>query len=153
FDPAREICTAAHAAGAWVHVDGAFGLWAAAAPARAHLAAGLELADSWGTDGHKWLNVPYDKGIVFVREPQHLREVMSTPAAYLVSNEKREPSYYAPEMSRRARAVELWTALRTLGRAGLAELIERNCRAATRFSEGLQAAGYEILNEVTLNQA
>jgi glutamate/tyrosine decarboxylase-like PLP-dependent enzyme len=152
FDPAAEICAAAHAAGAWVHVDGAFGLWAAAAHARTHLAAGLELADSWATDAHKWLNVPYDSGIVFVRESKHLHAVMSMQAAYLLSGEKREPSHYTPEMSRRARGVELWVALRSLGRAGVAEIIERNCRAATRFAEGLRAAGYEILNDVALNQ-
>jgi glutamate/tyrosine decarboxylase-like PLP-dependent enzyme len=152
FDPAREICSAAHAAGAWVHVDSAFGLWAAAAPARAHLLAGVELADSWATDAHKWLNVPYDSGIAFVREPRHLQGAMSVSAAYLVQGEKREPNQFTPEMSRRARGVEIWAALRSLGRAGLAELIERNCRGAARLAEGLKAAGYEILNEVVLNQ-
>lgn len=152
FDPAAEICAAAHAAGAWVHVDGAFGLWAAAAPARAQLAAGLDRADSWATDAHKWLNVPYDSGIVFVREPKHLHAVMSMQAAYLLTGVKREPAHYTPEMSRKARGVELWAALRSLGRAGVAEIIERNCRAATRFAERLKAAGYEILNEVKLNQ-
>jgi glutamate/tyrosine decarboxylase-like PLP-dependent enzyme len=152
FDPAREICSAAHAAGAWVHVDGAFGLWAAAAPARAHLVGGVEQADSWATDAHKWLNVPYDSGIAFVREPRHLQAAMSVNAAYLVRGDKREPNQFTPEMSRRARGVEIWAALRTLGRAGLSELIERNCRGAARFEEGLKAAGFEILNEVALNQ-
>jgi glutamate/tyrosine decarboxylase-like PLP-dependent enzyme len=152
FDPAHEICGAAHAAGAWVHVDAAFGLWAVVAPARAHLAAGVEEADSWATDGHKWLNVPYDCGIVLVREPRHLQAAMSVNAAYLVRGEKREPNEFTPEMSRRARGVELWAALRALGRAGLSELIERNCRGAARFAEGLQAAGYEVLNDVVLNQ-
>jgi glutamate/tyrosine decarboxylase-like PLP-dependent enzyme len=152
FDPAREICSAAHGAGAWVHVDGAFGLWAAAAPSRAHLVAGVEQADSWATDAHKWLNVPYDCGIAFVREPRHLQAAMSVNAAYLVRGEKREPNQFTPEMSRRARGVELWAALRSLGRAGLSELIERNCRAAARFAEGLKAAGYEILNYAVLNQ-
>jgi len=152
FDPAREICSAAHAAGAWVHVDGAFGLWAAAAPARAHLVAGVEQADSWATDAHKWLNVPYDSGIAFVREPRHLQAAMSVNAAYLVRGDKREPNQFTPEMSRRARGVEIWAALRSLGRAGLAEIIDGNCRGAARFAEGLRAAGYEILNEVALNQ-
>ena len=152
FDPAGEICSAAHAARAWVHVDGAFGLWAAAAPARAHLVAGVEQADSWATDAHKWLNVPYDCGIAFVREPRHLQAAMSVNAAYLVRGDKREPNQFTPEMSRRARGVEIWAALRSLGRAGLSELIERNCRGAARFAEGLKAAGYEILNEVSLNQ-
>jgi glutamate/tyrosine decarboxylase-like PLP-dependent enzyme len=151
-DPASEICSAAHAAGAWVHVDAAFGLWAAAAPSRAHLVAGLEQADSWATDAHKWLNVPYDSGIAFVREPRHLQAAMSVNAAYLVRSEKRDPNQFTPEMSRRARGVELWAALRSLGREGLSELIERNCRGAARFAEGLKAAGYEVLNEVQLNQ-
>jgi len=152
FDPAREICSAAHDAGAWVHVDGAFGLWAAAASSRAHLVAGVEEADSWATDAHKWLNVPYDSGIAFVREPRHLQAAMSVNAAYLVRGEKREPNQFTPELSRRARGVEIWAALRTLGRAGLSEMIERNCRGAARFAEGLKAAGFEILNEVALNQ-
>ena len=152
FDPAKEICAVAHAAGAWVHVDGAFGLWAAAAPSRAHLVAGLAEADSWATDAHKWLNVPYDSGIAFVREDRHLKAAMSANAAYLVRGEKRDPNLFTPEMSRRARGVEIWAALRSLGRNGLAELIERNCRMATRFSEGLKAAGHEILNDMALNQ-
>jgi glutamate/tyrosine decarboxylase-like PLP-dependent enzyme len=152
FDPAKQICAVAHAAGAWVHVDGAFGLWAAAAPSRAHLVAGLAEADSWATDAHKWLNVPYDSGIAFVREDQHLKAAMSANAAYLVRGEKRDPNLFTPEMSRRARGVEIWAALRSLGRNGLAELIERNCRMATRFAEGLKAAGHEILNDVVLNQ-
>jgi len=152
FDPAKEICAIAHAAGAWVHVDGAFGLWAAVAPSRAHLVASLAEADSWATDAHKWLNVPYDSGIVFVREDRHLKAAMSANAAYLVRGEKRDPNLFTPEMSRRARGVEIWAAMRSLGRNGLAELIERNCRMATRFAEGLKAAGHEILNDVVLNQ-
>jgi glutamate/tyrosine decarboxylase-like PLP-dependent enzyme len=152
FDPAGEICGAENAAGAWVHVDGAFGLWAAAAPARAHLVAGVDQADSWATDAHKWLNVPYDCGIALVREPRHLQAAMSVNAAYLVRGEKREPNQFTPEMSRRPRGVEVWAALRSMGRAGLSELIERNCRGAARFAEGLRAAGYEILNDVVLNQ-
>jgi glutamate/tyrosine decarboxylase-like PLP-dependent enzyme len=133
-------------------VDAAFGLWAAAAPSRAHLVAGLDQADSWATDAHKWLNVPYDSGIAFVREPRHLQAAMSVNAAYLVRSEKRDPNQFTPEMSRRARGVELWAALRSLGREGLSELIESNCRGAARFAEGLKAAGYEVLNEVLLNQ-
>jgi glutamate/tyrosine decarboxylase-like PLP-dependent enzyme len=152
FDPVGEICAAAHTAGAWVHVDGAFGLWAAAAPGRAHLAAGLAEADSWGTDAHKWLNVPYDSGLTFVRDPEALRAAMSVSAAYLIQGEAREPAQFTPELSRRARGVEIWAALRSLGRQGLAELIERNCRQAARFAEGLRAAGCDILNEVVLNQ-
>lgn len=152
FDPATEICAAAHKAGAWVHVDGAFGLWAAAAPQRAHLVAGVAEADSWATDAHKWLNVPYDNGVAFCRQPGHLRAAMSATAAYLAPSDQREPMYFTPEMSRRARGVEVWAALRSLGWSGLADLIERNCRYATRFAEGLRAAGYQVLNQVELNQ-
>jgi glutamate/tyrosine decarboxylase-like PLP-dependent enzyme len=152
FDPAKEICAAAHDAGAWVHVDGAFGLWAAACPRLAHLTAGFAEADSWATDAHKWLNAPYDSGIVFVREAEHLRAAMTVGAAYLLAGDGREPSHYTPDMSRRARGVEIWAALRSLGRTGLTDLIERSCRHASRFAEGLRAAGYEILNDVTLNQ-
>src|SRR5262249_54271384 len=148
FDPAREICEFAHAAGAWVHVDAAFGLWAAAAPARAHLFKGFAGADSWATDAHKWLNVPYDSGIAFVRSAQHMKAAMAANAAYLVRGEKRDPNSFVPEMSRRARGVEIWAALRSLGRKGLADLVERNCRYAERFGQGLKAAGYEILNDV-----
>lgn len=152
FDPAREICAAAHAAGAWVHVDGAFGLWAAAAPRRAHLTTGVADADSWATDAHKWLNVPYDSGIAICRNAEHIRAAMSATAAYITPSEQREPDHYTPEMSRRARAVEIWAALRSLGRAGLADLIERNCQYAAHLAEGLRVAGYQILNEVGLNQ-
>jgi glutamate/tyrosine decarboxylase-like PLP-dependent enzyme len=152
FDPAADICAAAREAGAWVHVDGAFGLWAAASPGRAHLAAGFAGADSWATDAHKWLNVPYDCGVAIVRRPGSLRAAMSISAAYLAAGDVREPMQYTPEASRRARGVEVWAALRSLGREGLADLVERNCRYARRFAEGLRAAGYEILHEVVLNQ-
>jgi glutamate/tyrosine decarboxylase-like PLP-dependent enzyme len=152
FDPANEIIDQAHAAGAWVHVDGAFGLWAAAAPNRAHLMAGFAKADSWATDAHKWLNVPYDSGLTFVRDPNALRAAMSVSAAYLIASDTREPSHFTPELSRRARGVEIWAALRSLGRAGLADLIERDCRYAARFAAGLAAAGYPVLNDVVLNQ-
>src|SRR5437773_1744357 len=152
FDPADEIIPRAKAAGAWVHVDGAFGLWAAAAPARAHLTKGFAAADSWAIDAHKWLNVPYDSGMVVVRDPRHLHAAMAVNAPYLVIGESREPEHYTPEFSRRARGVEVWAALRSLGRQGLADLIERTCRYATRFAEGLSEAGYEILNDVVINQ-
>jgi glutamate/tyrosine decarboxylase-like PLP-dependent enzyme len=152
FDPAREICARAHDAGAWVHVDGAFGLWAAAAPERAHLMDGVADADSWATDAHKWLNVPYDSGLAFVRNDADLRAAMSLSAAYLQMSDERQPCLYTPESSRRARAIEVWAALRSLGRRGLAEMIERNCRLATRFAEGFRRAGFEVLNEVVLNQ-
>jgi len=152
FDPAAEICARAHEAGAWVHVDGAFGLWAAASVPHAHLVRGVADADSWATDAHKWLNVPYDSGLAFVRDPAALRRAMSVSAAYLPQGEHREPSQYTPELSRRARGVEIWAALRSLGRAGLSDLIERTCRLARRFAVELRGGGCEILNEVTLNQ-
>jgi len=152
FDPADQICPLARGSGAWVHVDGAFGLWALASPKLAHLAKGFQDADSWAMDGHKWLNVPQDSGIAFVREPRHLRAAMATSAAYLIAGEGREPAHFVPESSRRARGIEIWAALRSLGRRGLADLIERTCQHASRFAEGLIAAGYDILNDVVLNQ-
>ncbi|HUS09140.1 MAG TPA: aminotransferase class V-fold PLP-dependent enzyme [Pyrinomonadaceae bacterium] len=152
FDPFPEICERAHAAGAWVHVDGAFGLWAQTAPSTSPLAAGLAAADSWATDFHKWLNVPYDSGIAIVRDAEALRAAMAITADYLPTSEFRNPSDFTPELSRRARGVEVWAALRSLGRAGVAELIERNCRQARRFAAGLQTAGFKILNDVVLNQ-
>ena len=152
FDPASEICARAHDAGAWVHVDGAFGLWATAAPERAHLTAGVGDADSWATDAHKWLNVPYDSGLAFVRDPGALKAAMAQAAAYYVAGEQREPMFYTPETSRRARGVEVWAALRSLGRQGLADLVERTCRLADMFAEGLRSAGFEVLNDVELNQ-
>ena len=151
-DPFEEIVEWAHRSNAWVHVDGAFGLWAAAAPARAHLVRGVEAADSWATDAHKWLNVPQDCGIALVREPRHLRAAMGITSAYLNPGERREPMQWGPESSRRARGIEVWAALRTLGRDGVAELIERTCRHASRFAERLRAAGFTILNDVVLNQ-
>ncbi len=152
FDPASEIIPRAKAANAWVHVDGAFGLWAAAAPCKAHLMAGYAGADSWATDAHKYLNTPYDSGLAFVRYPDVLQAAMAVTAAYLPSSSTRDPSNFTPELSRRARGIEVWAALHSLGRSGLAELVERTCRHATRFAEGLRAAGYTILNEVVLNQ-
>ncbi len=118
FDPVGEICAKAKAAGAWVHVDGAFGLWAAASPQLAKLCPGLADADSWATDAHKWLNVPYDCGLAFVRDAHALRAAMAITAEYLpTETTERNPSDYTPELSRRARGVEVWAALRTLGRA------------------------------------
>ena len=153
FDPISEICDMAHRYAAWVHVDGAFGLWALSAPSLHHLTTGMDKADSWATDFHKWLNVPYDSGIALVRDADALRIAMSVTADYLPTvSEYRNPSDYTPELSRRARGVEVWAALKSLGREGVAEMVERNCRQARRFAEGLQSAGYEILNDVVLNQ-
>ncbi len=152
-DPLAQVIPLAHAAGAWVHIDGAFGLWAAAAPQRRPLITGYAQADSWATDAHKWLNVPYDSGLAFVRDAAALRGAMApSSVAYLPEGATREPQHYTPEASRRARGLEVWAALHSLGRAGVADLVERCCRHATRFAEGLRAAGYDILNEVTLNQ-
>jgi glutamate/tyrosine decarboxylase-like PLP-dependent enzyme len=153
FDPIAEVIDRAHAAGAWVHVDGAFGLWARSAPARAHLAAGAERADSWATDAHKWLNVPYDSGVAFVRDAEALRAAMAVTAEYLpTEGGLRNPSDYTPELSRRARGVDIWAAVASLGRAGVADMIERCCRHAGRFAAGLREEGFEILNDVVLNQ-
>jgi glutamate/tyrosine decarboxylase-like PLP-dependent enzyme len=153
FDPAGSIIARAHAAGAWVHVDGAFGLWARAAPSLASLASGLDGADSWATDAHKWLNVPYDSGLVFCREAAMLHAALRPPtAAYLVEGESREPDQYVPEFSRRARGIEVWAALLSLGREGLRDLLERTCAHARRYAAGLREDGHEILNDVVLNQ-
>jgi glutamate/tyrosine decarboxylase-like PLP-dependent enzyme len=152
FDPAAAIIPAARAAGAWVHVDGAFGLWARCSEQYRHLAEGFELADSWATDGHKWPNVGYDCGVALVREPAALRAAMAIRAEYLALGEHREPTDYNPELSRRARGVELWAALKQLGRAGMAEIVEKTSRHAQRFAQGLRAAGYEVLNDVVINQ-
>jgi glutamate/tyrosine decarboxylase-like PLP-dependent enzyme len=153
FDPAGEIIGRARQAGAWVHVDGAFGLWARAAASLAPIAAGLEAADSWATDAHKWLNVPYDSGLVFCRDARALRAALRPPtAAYLTEGEVREPDQYVPEFSRRARGVEVWAALLSLGRQGVRELFERTCAHARRFAAGLRADGHQVLNDVVLNQ-
>jgi glutamate/tyrosine decarboxylase-like PLP-dependent enzyme len=152
FDPAAEICPRAKAQGAWVHVDGAFGLWANVSPKYRHLTAGFAEADSWATDAHKWPNVGYDSGIVIVRDPIALRAALTLNAAYLEPSARREPMHHTPEASRRARGIELWAALKSLGRAGLCALIERTCAHAQRFAAGLRTAGFEVLNEVALNQ-
>ena len=152
FDPATEICQRVTSCGVWVHVDGAFGLWAAAAPNRRYLTNGIAEADSWATDAHKWLNVPYDSGLVFVRDKLSLEAAMMPPVSYLPESVVREPWKYTPEASRRARGIEIWAVLRCLGRSGVADLIERTCGYATRFAKGLREAGYAVLNDVVLNQ-
>ena len=152
FDPAAEICARARAQGAWVHVDGAFGLWANASPKYRHLTAGFDQADSWATDAHKWPNVSYDSGIVLVRDATALRAAMAASAAYLEPGVRREPMFHTPEASRRARGVELWAALKSLGRSGLCALIERACAHAQRFAEALRSAGFDVLNDVVINQ-
>lgn len=151
-DPLDALCDAAHQAGAWVHVDGAFGLWACTAPARRSLTTGVELADSWATDGHKWLNTPQDCGIAIVRQRDALCAAMAVSGAYYGEPAGRDPMRWCPDSSRRARAIELWAALRYLGRRGIADQVERTCRLAERFADGLRRAGHEVLNEVALNQ-
>jgi glutamate/tyrosine decarboxylase-like PLP-dependent enzyme len=151
-DDVNSICERLENKNAWVHVDAAFGLWAAASPKYKHLLSGIEKADSWGADAHKWLNVPYDCGLVFVKNKEALIQSMSSAASYLPISNMREPFQYVPEMSREARGVAVWAALKSLGRKGLADLIERHCLYAQQFAQQLTQAGYTILNKVVLNQ-
>jgi glutamate/tyrosine decarboxylase-like PLP-dependent enzyme len=155
FDPLRDVVAAAREAGAWVHVDGAFGLWAAASPQLAHLVDGAELADSWATDAHKWLNVPYDCGILFCRDAEAHRRAIGVHAEYLIHGDDavRDQMDWTPEFSRRARGFPVYAAIRSLGRHGVAELVERTCAHARRFAGELASLpGFELLNEVVLNQ-
>ena len=154
-DPFPELIPIARAHGAWVHVDGAFGLWAKAAPGRAALAAGVEDADSWATDGHKWLQSPYDTGFAIVRDPEAHRRAMAFGASYLpaVAAGERDPTHYVPELSRRARGFATWALLRHFGRAGIAEMVERNCRVAGQIAAALrEEPGIAVVNAVALNQ-
>jgi glutamate/tyrosine decarboxylase-like PLP-dependent enzyme len=155
FDPLSEIVPVVRARGAWLHVDGAFGLWAAASPATRQLVAGAALADSWALDAHKWLNVPYDSGLVVVAHPAAHRASMSQTAEYLIRADgtERDGMDYTPEASRRGRAVPIYAALRSLGRQGIEELVDRCCGSATRIADRLAAVeGISVLNEVVLNQ-
>ena len=155
IDALPEIADISSAHDAWLHVDGAFGLWAAASPSLRALVAGVERADSWATDAHKWLNVPYDCGLAFVAHPDAHREAMRLTAEYLVADEKeaRDAMDWTPEFSRRARGISVYAALRSLGRSGVAELVERCCGHARRFGEELaRLPGCEVLNEIVLNQ-
>jgi glutamate/tyrosine decarboxylase-like PLP-dependent enzyme len=157
FDPLPEIADACEAAGAWLHVDGAFGIWAAVSPRLRHLVEGIERADSWTTDAHKWLNVPYDSGIVLCKHPESHRAAMTIAASYLIQDEGarrvRDEVDWVPEFSRRARGFSVYAALRSLGRSGLVELVERCCEGAARFAGRIaELDGVELLNEVVLNQ-
>ena len=155
FDPFTEIATIARAHDAWLHVDGAFGLWARATASHRHLTDGIELADSWATDGHKWLQTPYDTGFAIVRDKDILLRAMSQTASYLptIQQGDRIPSNYVPELSRRARGVAVWAILKAHGRAGIAAMVERHCALARRFAEKLAGEpGIAILNDVVLNQ-
>lgn len=155
FDDFAAATEIARRHGAWVHVDGAFGLWAAANPASRPLVAGAERADSWAVDGHKWLNVPYDSGYAFCAHPESHAAAMALTAAYLTGQgdgDVRAPSNFVPESSRRARGFATWAALSELGRAGIAEMVERCCALARRFAEQLTEAGFTVVNDVVLNQ-
>lgn len=155
FDPFTEISAIARAHDAWLHVDGAFGLWARATPSLKHLTAGIENCDSWATDGHKWLQTPYDSGFAIVRDKEALLHAMTNWASYLptIQQGDRVPSNYVPELSRRARGVPVWALLKTYGRDGIAHMVERHCTLTRRFAERLgQEPGIRILNDVVLNQ-
>jgi glutamate/tyrosine decarboxylase-like PLP-dependent enzyme len=152
FDPFEPIAEWAAAHDGWLHVDGAFGLWAAADPSRADLVRGLDRADSWATDGHKWLNVTYDCGIAFVRRTADLRRTFAATAAYLPPSDVYEPMHHTPQSSQRARQVEVWAVLRTLGRDGVARLVADACAAATTIADRLRSGGFDVLNDVVLNQ-
>jgi glutamate/tyrosine decarboxylase-like PLP-dependent enzyme len=155
FDPFDEIITIARAHGAGVHVDGAFGLWARASARHRHLTSGIDCADSWAVDGHKWLQVPFDCGYVFVRDREAHRRAMATGASYLpsVQSDERVPSDFVPELSRRARAVPTWAMIKTLGRRGIEELVDRHCRIAGEIARALAAEpGVVVLYDVVLNQ-
>jgi len=151
-DPLEAIADATEARGAWLHIDGAFGLWAAASPLFAPLVAGRERADSWALDAHKWLNVPYDCAFAIVADPEAHARATALVAPYLALSAEREPNHYVPEASRRARAVPVYAALRTLGRDGVADLVDRCCDHAALMARLLREGGMEILNEVMLNQ-
>jgi glutamate/tyrosine decarboxylase-like PLP-dependent enzyme len=152
-DPFEECITAAHEQGAWVHVDGAFGLWAAVSPSYRHLTQGVELADSWATDAHKTLNVPYDSGIVAVRDRAALNAAMGAQGDYLIPDAAGDPIDRVPEMSRRSRGVPVWAALRASGRTGVVEMVDRLCRHALTFADALAGIpGVEILNDVVFTQ-
>ncbi len=153
YDPFEEICSRANAAGAWVHIDGAIGLWAAASKELRHLTQGMKGADSWTTDTHKWLNTPYDCGLAICRYPEAVERCMSLYTDYLaIGGKSAALPFMVPEMSRRARGVEVWAALRTMGRQGVTDMIERTCRHAARFAEGLRALGFDVLHDVVINQ-
>ena len=146
------VIAKAKSQGAWVHIDGAFGLWAGASESKKRLTEGYDLADSWATDAHKWLNVPYDSGLVICKNGNHLRKAMSIHGDYLDQSGGRIPYQYTPELSRRARAIDIWAAIRTLGRDGIDELITRTCMYADYISHELQKAGFEVMNQVETNQ-
>ncbi|MDP1771435.1 MAG: aminotransferase class V-fold PLP-dependent enzyme [Methylobacter sp.] len=152
FDPIDEICDLARRVNAWVHVDGAFGLWAAGSRTKKILTQGIDKADSWAVDAHKTLNAPYDSGIILCKHSEILVAAMQATAAYIPHGEQRDGMHYTPEMSRRGRVVELWATLKFLGKDGVEELVDRLCDHAKRFAENLRAEGFRILNDVVFNQ-
>lgn len=152
FDPLDTICAKAQEAGAWVHVDGAFGLWAAASRSTRPLTRGIEAADSWSTDGHKTLNAPYDCGIVLCRHQDALRAALRVAASYIPAGQHRDGMHSTPDMSRRARSVELWATLKCLGRSGVEELVDQLCSRAQQFARHLRDERFRILNDVVFNQ-
>jgi len=152
FDPIEAIGDLARGADAWLHIDGAFGLWAAGSRTKKYLTHGLEKADSWSVDAHKTLNAPYDCGIILCKHRETLVTAVQATASYILYSEKRDGMHYTPEMSRRARVVELWATLKSLGKDGLEELVDRLCGHAERFAEHLHTKGFRILNDVVFNQ-
>lgn len=152
YDPFHEVCDMAKGTGAWVHVDAAFGGWVRASKNKDHLADGMERADSWSLDCHKWLNVPHDSALAICRDKKIMQETFGIRAAYLVEGALREPNHYAPELSRRARGIEIWAALKHLGKNGVGDIIDRTCGHASRFALELQNMGFEVLNDVVINQ-
>ena len=152
FDDFKTVCAKARAAGAWVHVDGAFGLWARTSKVKRHLTDGIELADSWSVDGHKWPNLTQDSAVYFCRDKAAVHDVFGVDATYLMKDANRQPNNFTPELSRRARGIEFWAVLKTLGAKGVASIVDRSCLHAQQFVEGLTQAGYNILNDVVLNQ-
>ena len=152
FDPIDELCNLANPAGAWVHIDGAFGLWAEASRNQRYLTQGMQNADSWSVDGHKTLNTPYDSGIVLCKHPEASAMAMQVTGSYILYSEQRDGKLYTPEMSRRGRAVELWATLKLLGRSGVEELVDQLCARAQQFAEGIKGTGFRVLNDVAFNQ-
>jgi glutamate/tyrosine decarboxylase-like PLP-dependent enzyme len=152
FDPIDELCERANAAGAWIHIDGAFGLWAAASENQRHLTKGIEKADSWSVDGHKTLNTPYDNGIVLCKHRDALVSALQAAGSYILYGENRDGMVFTPEMSRRGRALEIWATLKILGKSGVEELVDGLCERASQFAEQMRENGFAILNEVVFNQ-
>jgi glutamate/tyrosine decarboxylase-like PLP-dependent enzyme len=152
IDPVGPICERAHAAGSWVHVDGAFGLWARVLPSMNELCDGIEKADSWSVDAHKTLNVPYDSGIILCRDRNALMSAFTASASYFQWSEHRDPMNFRPSMSNRARVIELWAVLKTLGREGVQRLVEQLCQNARYFAQLLSAEGFQIHNDIVFNQ-